>query len=84
MHGEGWAQQRGVVFISKGLGREVTSVAMSGLAQFCSLPFPSRAILSEAQPPESQLPCWKGGLTEGLSWWQVALARRGWMSVPGL
>lgn len=66
---KGGPQQRGMMFISKGLGREVTSVAMSRLAQFCSLPFPNRAILSEAQPPKSQLPYWKGGLTEGLSWW---------------
>lgn len=59
---------------SKTVG-EVTPVAVSGIAQFCSPSFPSRVILSEPQYPESQLPCWCRGLTEGLSWWHVTLAR---------
>lgn len=50
-------------------------MTVSGIAQFCSPSFPSRVILSEPQYPESQLPCWWGGLTERLSWWQVTLAR---------
>ena len=59
---------------SKTVG-EVTPVAVSGIAQFCSPSFPSRVILSEPQYPESQLPWWCRGLSEGLSWWHVTLAR---------
>lgn len=70
MHGEEWAPAKGhgVYFKRIGEGSNPSSYVWVS-------PIPSRAILNEAQPPKSQLPCWKGILTEGLNWWQVALER---------